>query len=237
MRKNVATQGPSEARWLMILPVAAMALGCDAQSAETAQEPLPATSTEQATQAASQPVAEQRDEQRELAEAPPNASAPVAEPAATEAEPAASQASDPPAASPKSKTPSADEPKAEAPSTRRGAAAKGEGFTVFLEGQSSHKLNQPSSVKLVLVADAPFKCNEQYPYRFTAASNAGVQYKEPVVRAMNIDKQMSTMTIPFTPSAAGSQTVSGELAFSVCTEDKCLIEKETVSLVIDVSGS
>jgi hypothetical protein len=54
---------------------------------------------------------------------------------------------------------------------------------------------------------------------------------------MNVDKQRSTMSVPFTPTQAGSHTLSGELAFSVCTDDKCLIEKQTLSFPVDVSGS
>jgi hypothetical protein len=54
---------------------------------------------------------------------------------------------------------------------------------------------------------------------------------------MNVAAQRSTMTIPIRPSAVGKHTLSGELAFSVCTEDKCLIEKKALSLPFDVTGS
>ena len=37
----------------------------------------------------------------------------------------------------------------------------------------------------------------------------------------------------FTPESAGKHTLSGQLSFSVCTEDKCMIEKRDLALEIE----
>jgi hypothetical protein len=42
------------------------------------------------------------------------------------------------------------------------------------------------------------------------------------------------MPVSFTPDAAGKRTVAGQFAFSVCTEDKCLMEKRDLSLDVTV---
>ena len=42
----------------------------------------------------------------------------------------------------------------------------------------------------------------------------------------------AVMPVSFTLDAAGKHTVAGQLAFSVCTEDKCLMEKR--DLLLDV---
>jgi hypothetical protein len=42
------------------------------------------------------------------------------------------------------------------------------------------------------------------------------------------------MRVPFTPDGAGQRTVSGQFAFSVCTDETCLMEKRDLSLVVDV---
>jgi hypothetical protein len=41
-----------------------------------------------------------------------------------------------------------------------------------------------------------------------------------------------TMNVGFTPEAAGKHTISGVLQFSVCTDDKCLIEKRDLALEV-----
>lgn len=246
MKKSLPLPGATETRWLMILPVAALAMGCESKGAETSQEPvIPAAASEEAAAvedlnskaAESEPVPPTADQGATVsgqnAVSGQGASGQSAAEASGEAVAAA------PSTAPELK-PATDkkvDAPAEASPVRRGAAAKGEGFTVWMEGKSTHGVNEPSSVSVVLLPEAPFKCNEEYPYRFTAAASPGIQYKDSVIRSMNVSKERSTMTIPFTPSAKGPQTISGELSFSVCTDDKCLIEKQNVSLAVDVGGS
>ena len=78
--------------------------------------------------------------------------------------------------------------------------------------------------------------NQQYPYKFKAKEAAGVKFAQPVVGkdAAKIEQQRVTMRVPFVPDAAGQRTVSGQFAFSVCTEETCLIEKRDLALVVDV---
>ena len=42
------------------------------------------------------------------------------------------------------------------------------------------------------------------------------------------------MTVKLTPQSAGQQRVSGRFYFSVCTEEKCLIERRSLALDIQV---
>jgi len=66
------------------------------------------------------------------------------------------------------------------------------------------------------------------------APSGGVSYASNVVRSMSVGEKTSTMGVPFTPSQKGKATVSGTFSFSVCTEDKCLIEKRPLSVTVDV---
>jgi hypothetical protein len=118
-----------------------------------------------------------------------------------------------------------------------GPVAKGEGFQVHLEAQDSYAVGTPSSVKVVLKATPPFHCNDKYPYKFTPSAGPGLTFKEPVARGMNIAPGESTMDIGFTASQAGSLTVGGELSFSVCTEDRCLVEKQVITVTVNVKGA
>jgi hypothetical protein len=119
----------------------------------------------------------------------------------------------------------------------QGPAVSGEGFKVYLEAQPSYPVAKPGHVRVVLLATAPFHCNDKYPYKFTTTASDGIEFTEPVVRNANIGAERSTIEVPFTPQRAGKLTLNGELSFSVCTDDKCLIEKQALSVPVEVSGS
>ncbi len=152
-------------------------------------------------------------------------------PAATEA-PAQKAVGTPPT----EPTPTASVPTA-APQGRKGASASGEGFEVHLAASESYEAGKKGVVTVVLNAAAPFHCNDKYPYKFTVDADPQLEYAQDVVRGMKIGESQSTMPVEFTPASAGKHTVKGTLAFSVCTDDKCLIEKQPLSVSIDVKGA
>jgi hypothetical protein len=42
------------------------------------------------------------------------------------------------------------------------------------------------------------------------------------------------MSVPFLASQPGNATIAGELSFSICTEERCVIEKQRLAVTIDV---
>jgi hypothetical protein len=81
----------------------------------------------------------------------------------------------------------------------------------------------------------PFKCNEKYPYKLVLdPPGPGLAYPSLVVRGATIAKPRTTMDIPFSPVRQGKHKVSGVLSFSVCTDDRCLVERRPLSVVVDV---
>lgn len=130
----------------------------------------------------------------------------------------------------------ADTPGASAPAI---AAAKhtDETFEVEIRPEGSYTAETPGEARVVLVAKEGFKCNDQYPYKFEFADSDGISYSDKVVRgddAISIEGKKAVMKVPFTPSSAGKHTVKGKFSFSVCSDDKCLIEKRDLELAIDV---
>jgi hypothetical protein len=121
--------------------------------------------------------------------------------------------------------------------TVKGAVSTGEGFAVHLEALGSYTVGTPSSVKVVLKATSPFHCNDKYPYKFTPTPGAGLTFKEAVARGMNIAPNEATMDVGFTSTQAGKLNLSGELSFSVCTEDRCLVEKQPLSVTLNVKDA
>jgi hypothetical protein len=109
-------------------------------------------------------------------------------------------------------------------------------FALVAQPSGAYAAGQEGSVEIVLDAKPPFHANQQYPYKFKAKEGAGVKFAQPVVGkdAAKVEQQRVTMRVPFVPDGAGQRTVSGQFAFSVCTEETCLMEKRDLALVVDV---
>lgn len=109
-------------------------------------------------------------------------------------------------------------------------------FELKLEPSGTYKVGTAGQVQIVLDAKAPFKVNQEYPYSFALKETPGLKYASMKVAqdAVKLEPKRATMTVPFTPSEAGSRTVSGTFKFSVCTEEQCLIKKEELALSVPV---
>jgi hypothetical protein len=137
----------------------------------------------------------------------------------------------------------AEPPKtAEAPAAKggdakltQGAVVSDEAFSTWLQAQSPAKAGGPITVEAVLTAKPPYHCNAEYPHKFKLnAAPAGLSYPEETVRGMKVTPERSVLAIPVKAEAAGKPTISGTLSFSVCTAERCMVEKRDLSLALDV---
>lgn len=160
------------------------------------------------------------------AEAPSAASLPATAPAAPVA--AAAPAAEPAPA----QAAAAQAPEATAGGSARIAEAN---FELSLSPSGSYEAGKPAQAQIVLDAKAPFHVNDKYPYKFKPKEQAGLSFPSPVVGKDNVklETARATMTVPFTVQSAGKHTLAGQFSFSVCTDDKCLIEKRDLSLVLE----
>lgn len=106
------------------------------------------------------------------------------------------------------------------------------------------KAGQAGAVEVVLTAKAPFHVNDKYPIKLKLKETPGVKYENMVVgkdavklkrpaATPNGDPIAATLPVSFTPEA-GKRTLAGSFAFSVCTADKCLMEKRDLALDVNV---
>jgi hypothetical protein len=102
--------------------------------------------------------------------------------------------------------------------------------------KASLKAGQVGTVEVVLVAKAPFHVNDKYPLKLKLKETPGIKYESLVIGkdAAKVEQMKAVMPVSFTPDGAGKRSVAGQLAFSVCTEDKCLMEKRDLALEINV---
>lgn len=142
--------------------------------------------------------------------------------AAASAEPVARPAADSPGASPTGAAPAASQ-------------LSEANFDLSLAPVGPFKAGEPGRVDVVLVAKQPFKCNDQYPYKFKPAEVAGVKFAAPVFKeGVSLEKHKAVLPVSFTPEGSGEKRIAGTFSFSVCTEERCLIEKRDLSLPIQV---
>jgi hypothetical protein len=216
--------------------VCSLAVACQsspAESREPVREPPSAAAPPTAPAAQAQPP-------------PAGNTAPAAKPPALN-EPAAVKLTGavstptPAAASPVA---AADAPSGKAPEGKaapgpaksvQGAAVSEEAFSIWLQGQSPAKAGSPVQLEAVLVAKPPYHCNAEYPHKFKLnAAPAGLSYPEETVKGMKVTPERSVLAIPVNAQSAGKPTVSGTLSFSVCTEERCMVEKRDLTLALDV---
>jgi hypothetical protein len=117
----------------------------------------------------------------------------------------------------------------------KGPAASADAFSVWLQSTSPLKAGQPAKLELILEAKSPFHCNTDYPHKLKLdAAGANIRYPESEVRGMHVTPLRSVLEVPLVPQQAGITRVSGIAQFSVCNDAQCLIEKEPVSVDVEV---
>lgn len=132
-------------------------------------------------------------------------------------------------------------------------------YVVGIAGPSQTAAGAPSAFAVTVRVRGDFHLNHDYPSNFRVAAAGGLRYpREKVDRASGIvlepcgagappkDGAGSEATtpksewcsarlfVPFVAEAAGAHSVGGTLAFSVCDDERCLIEKVAVALPVAV---
>ena len=165
-----------------------------------------------------------------------NAAAPQAAP------PAAAQADSAAPAAAAAAAPAAEpEPDPKHPPAAKFAEAE---FDLTISPPASAlKAGQAGSLEVLLASKAPYHVNDKYPIKLKLNEKPGVKYDNLTISKDAVklgrpagktagDFVTAVVPVSLTADAAGKRTVSGRLSFSVCTEDKCLMEKR--DLVLDV---
>jgi hypothetical protein len=128
--------------------------------------------------------------------------------------------------------------KAEAPPAPAAASSyKEEAFHLTLTAPESVIAGKATELKVTLTAQSGYKVNDEYPIKFQFADAEGIVPAKQIVRKDDAKLEKKTAEIPLsvTIKTAGKHTISGKLSFSVCTEERCLIEKRDLSLDVNAS--
>jgi len=112
-----------------------------------------------------------------------------------------------------------------------------EAFTLTLTGPSSAKVGESVKFVVTLSAKNGFKVNEEYPVKFRPATVTGVVWAKEIVGKDDgqVEKSKVLLPVEVKLSQPGTFEVTGKLSFSVCTDDRCLIEKRDLGVSITAS--
>jgi hypothetical protein len=123
-----------------------------------------------------------------------------------------------------------------APSASAPSHVKEQHFDLNMSARGPFRLGAPGEAEIVLVALGTYKVNQEYPIKYTLENSVGVDYPVSVVKRdrAKVEHARATMTVPFVPRAAGDQRIVGEFAFSVCTDQKCVLEKQALGVTVRV---
>lgn len=111
-----------------------------------------------------------------------------------------------------------------------------EAFELELRPVGTYKAGKLGAAQVVLKPRGAFKVNDKYPYKFEFAKVDGIKPLTEQVssESLELSSERAVMTVRFTPMAAGQATVAGQFKFSVCTEDRCLVERQELALSVRV---
>ncbi|MBX3184380.1 MAG: hypothetical protein KF915_17255 [Polyangiaceae bacterium] len=131
--------------------------------------------------------------------------------------------------------PQAAPPTEGAPGAAAPQAHQSDTFELSLEVPSA-KVGEPTNATVVLLGKAPYKCNDKYPYRFKPQASPALSFPDgaPLGEGTVVSAEEVRLQVPFTPTQPGDHRLSGQVSFSVCTADRCLIERRELSAVVRV---
>lgn len=110
------------------------------------------------------------------------------------------------------------------------------GFAVELRSSGQSAAGRTGSLLVLLEAKAPYHVNQAYPFRFSPKPVEGLKFPVKAIdtERVKFDEHHGTFPLLFTAEKPGTFQVTGTFSFSVCSADKCLMEKRDLALTVDV---
>ena len=140
--------------------------------------------------------------------------------------------------------PPAPPPQAKPAAPAPAAPAEEKTWTVNLEVAPPLAAGKEAIATITIAARDGFHVNPDYPLSFKPAASETVTFSGDRVQLTASEKTPCKdhaddncevkVPLAFTPKQAGVASFEGVLSFSVCSEEKCLTPKETLTMKVDV---
>jgi hypothetical protein len=107
-------------------------------------------------------------------------------------------------------------------------------FRIEFTAQPSVKVGEAFPILLKLAALNGYKVNQEYPLKF-ALDGAQLAFDPAILKKEQLTLEPKTAELKgkATATAKGELTLHGKLSFSVCTDERCLIEKREVAVKVN----
>lgn len=137
-----------------------------------------------------------------------------------------------------------------APAPESSGAAKGSGkaelgsrnsydeasFSLNLRSDGDYRVGKQGEAQVELVAKSPYKVNQEYPHKLKLEPSEAIEYAATTLGkdALELHEKRAFLRLKLTPKSTGKQKIQGRFSFSVCTAERCLVEKRDLTLEIHV---
>ncbi|HVU04707.1 MAG TPA: hypothetical protein VHE30_23295 [Polyangiaceae bacterium] len=97
---------------------------------------------------------------------------------------------------------------------------------------------KPGVMEVRLSAKGGYHVNDKYPYKFKVDPAPGLKWGSDVFTkdALTLEEKQATMKVDVVPEEQGTRAVSGTFSFSVCSPERCLVEKRALAANVLVLG-
>jgi hypothetical protein len=134
-------------------------------------------------------------------------------------------------------------PAAPAPAPTLGESSS-DSYSVSLNPRAPYATGKEASAVITVNAKTGFHVNPDYPAAFKVVGSEKVRFEQEHIKLTAgtktpcADKAEDSCTVEFplvmTPEQGGAAKIAGVVSFSVCSPDKCLIQKVPLTLPIVV---
>lgn len=110
-------------------------------------------------------------------------------------------------------------------------------FVLRLDGPKQGNVGETIELTIELRPQGGYKVNEEYPIKFQFADLDGATAVRGTVSKGEgkVDAKKATLPLKVKLDKAGTRSLGGKLSFSVCTDERCLIEKRDLAVSLDAS--
>ncbi len=107
-------------------------------------------------------------------------------------------------------------------------------FSLSIAPKAAVDKGQSGELLVVLTAKAPFHVNQEYPHRFKVTATRGLTTPSSAIQRdpAKVTPPRLELVVPVTLGQNGPFGLDGEMSFSLCTEEKCLMEKRQLTVAV-----
>ncbi|MBN2192970.1 MAG: hypothetical protein JW751_09150 [Polyangiaceae bacterium] len=109
-------------------------------------------------------------------------------------------------------------------------------FSLRIQPKGRYEAGKEGAVEVLIDAKDPYHVNDEYPTKLKLEVLPGIRFPAPVVgkEGVEISGKHGRLTVRLTPEAAGEHRIAGRLSFSVCNDERCLVERRDLAVKIRV---